>query len=121
MYTICGGNFLVSRFFTLFLTLLVAAGLAADRKVNPTFLYRHIPNVAEKESDVTTPTCHYKPVFGMGDSAPGPLRGITRFGEITVDPNGTCRAVTYPAEEQVYYVTDGKGVLNLAADKAPVR
>jgi mannose-6-phosphate isomerase-like protein (cupin superfamily) len=121
MYTICGGNFLVSRFFTLFLTLLVAAGLAADRKVNPTFLHRHIPNIAEKASDVTTPTCHYKPVFGMGDSEPGPLRGITRFGEITVDPNGSCQAVTYPAEEQVYYVTEGKGALNYAADKAPVR
>ena len=43
--------------------------LAADhRKIDPTFLYRATAAVGEKRSDLTTPTCHYKPLFGRGDA-----------------------------------------------------
>jgi hypothetical protein len=38
-----------------------------DRQVDPTWLYRDVSAAGEKPSDITTPTCHYKPLFGVGD------------------------------------------------------
>ena len=37
---------------------------ADGRKIDPTFLYRNTSSVATKPSDVSTATCHYKPLFG---------------------------------------------------------
>jgi mannose-6-phosphate isomerase-like protein (cupin superfamily) len=56
---------------------------------------------------LTTSSCHYKPLFGEGDSNAHILAGIARYGEATVDPNGACVAVQYPEEDQVYVVLDG--------------
>ena len=56
--------------------------MAADmngRKVDPTFLHRYIPDITMQDADATA-TCRYKPIFGAGDSQPGILRGIERFG-----------------------------------------
>lgn len=104
------------------LAVIGAAALgAAERKVDPTFLHRYIPAVEEKPSDVTTPTCRYKPLFGAGDSEPGIAHGVARFGEITVSPAGACKPVNYPAEEQVYVIMDGAGVLEYGSEKTPVK
>jgi hypothetical protein len=76
--------------------LVVCPLIAADmrgRKVDPTFLHRYIPDVPVKDADATT-TCRYKPLFGSGDSQPGILRGVERFGEMTVLPGGSCKDVT---------------------------
>src|SRR5580704_11349952 len=83
----------------------------SHRQVDPTFLHRYIPDVQPKASDVTTETCVYKPLFGAGDSASGVLKGVVRFGEITVMSGGKCKAVTYPAEEQALVIMDGGGTL----------
>lgn len=103
------------------LALLAVAALAAERKVDPTFLRRNLAAAAEKPSDITTATCHYKPLFGAGDADARVLRGIARFGEARVDRDGACEAVSYPAEEQVYFVLDGAGVVQYGAEKTPVR
>ncbi len=68
---------------------------AQERKVDPTFLHADANTAAEKPSDITTVTCHYKPFFGNGAST---LRGsgLARYGEAVVDPNGSCTAVQYP-------------------------
>ena len=73
---------------------------AAERPVAPTFLYRRVPDLPEKKADVTTSTCHYKPIFGAGDSETGIVRGVARFGEITVDSGGICALVNYPREDR---------------------
>ena len=105
------------------LALLAGAGslLAAERTVAPTFLRRHLPDVQEKTADVTTPTCHYKPVFGAGDAETRIVRGVARFGEITVDPGGTCALINYPREEQVYVILEGAGAVRYGDAKHPVR
>jgi len=105
-------------------TLLVLAALpllAADRTVDPTFLHRYVPDVSEQHSDITTATCHYKPVFGAGDSQAKVLHGIARFGEITVDAGGNCEPVSYPAEEQAWVILDGSGTIDYAGEKLTVR
>ena len=83
----------------------------ADRAVDPTFLRRHLPSVAPAPSDLTTPTCRYKPVFGAGDTDSRHLRGIVRFGEMTLDARGKSAIVNYADEEQVYVVSRGGGII----------
>src|ERR1700742_2669646 len=104
----------VSKTQTLFVCCFVAAAaisLAADRKVDPTFLHRNLASVREQTTDLTTPDCRYKPVFGDGDADRSALVGIARFGEIDVSPNGSCKTVQYPQEDQVYVVLEGNGSL----------
>ncbi|MCL5746615.1 MAG: cupin domain-containing protein [Acidobacteria bacterium] len=104
-------------------TLLLCAGFAigAERQVDPTFLHRFVPDLKESAADVTTPTCHYKPIFGAGDAGAKLLRGIARFGEMTVDPGGAGAILSYPAEEQVYVVLDGTGIVQYGEQKTDVR
>lgn len=94
---------------------------AANRTVDPTFLHRFLPDVREQKSDITTPTCHYKPLFGAGDSQARVPRGVARFGEIDIDAGGSCEAASYPAEEQAYVVLDGAGSLDYAGEKLGLR
>ncbi len=82
---------------------------AAERTVDPTFLHRNLAAVREKTSDLTAPGCHYKPVFGEGDTDRSILVGIARFAEIDVAANSSCKAVQYPEEDQVYVVLEGSG------------
>ena len=93
------------------ISILLAAlpAVAAERQVDPTFLYRSVANVAFVESDMTTATCRYKPLFGVGDEAAGIPEGVARYGVIVVEPGGKSATVSYEGEEQLYYVLDGKG------------
>lgn len=82
---------------------------AAERQVDPTFLHRNLASASEKKSDLTTATCHYKPLFGEGDSQTSVVAGVARFGEAIVDSGGACATVSYPGEDQIYVVLDGNG------------
>ena len=84
-------------------------------------LHRYLPDIREQAADVTTPACHYKPIFGAGDPGSGVIRGVARFGEITVDAGGASKPVSYAAEEQVYVILEGSGVLSYGDEKFPVR
>jgi mannose-6-phosphate isomerase-like protein (cupin superfamily) len=86
----------------------LAAANANERKVDPTFLYRDTSAVKAKPSDLTTASCHYKPLFGKGDADTSVVVGVARYGEALIDPNGACAQVQYPDEDQVYVVLDGK-------------
>lgn len=97
--------------------LLWAAAFAAD----PTFLHRHVPSIAPQPVDLTTATAHYRPVFGAGDPDQEQLKGIARYGELTVDPGGNSEIVSYPAEEQIYYILEGAGTLLYDGQKHAVR
>jgi mannose-6-phosphate isomerase-like protein (cupin superfamily) len=91
--------------------------LAAD----PTFLRRHVPGIQPKQVDLTTATAHYRPVFGIGDPDQEQLKGIARYGELTVDPGGRSEIVSYRSEEQIYFILEGTGVLLYDGQKYPVR
>ena len=92
---------------------------AADRQVDPTFLHRYGPEAKEAAADLTTETCHYRPIFSSGDSPV--IRGVARFAEIDVDRGGSCKPVQYAAEEQAWVVLDGTGEVSAGTEKAPVR
>jgi mannose-6-phosphate isomerase-like protein (cupin superfamily) len=94
---------------------------ADDRKIDPTFLYRNTVTTAEKPSDITTATCHYKPLFGQGDSETSVVVGIARYGEAVIDPHGECASVQYPQEDQVYVVLVGSGSAKYGHTDVPLK
>jgi mannose-6-phosphate isomerase-like protein (cupin superfamily) len=103
------------------LIIILAAGYqyAAD----PTFLHRYIPDVAPAPDDLTVnaKAATYRPAFGNGDAQARQLKGIARYGELTVEADGASAIVSYPAEEQIYYVLAGQGTLIYEDRKVPVK
>jgi mannose-6-phosphate isomerase-like protein (cupin superfamily) len=88
---------------------------------DPTFLRRYLPDIQPKPVDLTTASAQYKPLFGVGDADQRQLKGIARYGELIVAPAGASELVSYPAEEQIYYVLEGNGVLLYDGQKMPVK
>ena len=98
---------------SILLLLLISPSLVAqERTIDPTWLRRSLPQASEAQVDFSTPTCHYKPLFGEGDKDNRILRGVVRFGEITLDANGSCRNTSYPRNEDMYFVLQGTATLN---------
>jgi mannose-6-phosphate isomerase-like protein (cupin superfamily) len=106
----------------LFLSLLTSAGLLAqDRTVDPTWLRRSVASLSDVKTSFTSATCHYKPIFGEGDSGSKILRSISRFGEVTIDAHGNCGSVLYDREEELYFVLQGTGTLRFGDEPHPLR
>lgn len=98
---------------SLLLVLLIASHCwAQDRKVDPTWLHRYVPELKSAKVGLSSESCHYQPVFGEGDPDRGILRSISRFGEVTIDPNGTCQSSSYDREEELYFVVRGNATLH---------
>lgn len=98
-----------------------AMAVLAQRGIDPTFLRADLQAAPERKTDITTTTCHYKPLFGDGATNASAPVGIARFGEATVDPGGSCAVVSYAKEEQVYVVLDGAGSVRYASGSVPVK
>ena len=105
----------------LFLLLISASLLAQDRKVDPTWLHRYLPTLSETKSDLTSATCHYKPIFGAGDTDTRTLRTVSRFAEVSVDAQGQCQNVSYDREEEIDFVLQGRGTLQYGDQTHPLR
>jgi mannose-6-phosphate isomerase-like protein (cupin superfamily) len=114
------------------LMLWAVPALAQERTVDPTFLHRMLPSVAEQKVGISSPSAHYKPLFGEGDkeSATGPASGregrdglkvVTRYGELAVDRGGRSARVRYPREENILVILDGDGTVSYGGQSHPVR
>jgi mannose-6-phosphate isomerase-like protein (cupin superfamily) len=103
------------------LGVLCCLGAAQIYAADPTFLRRRISDIQPKPSDLSTSTAHYRAVFGAGDADARQLKGIARYGELTVDAGGSSETVSYPAEEQIYYILDGSGALLCDGHEHPVK
>ena len=96
--------------------------------VDPTYLYRDSNTAPDQPSDMTTATCHFKPMFGVGDPNNPPvstdgdtLGSVSRFSKVVVDPNGSCATVQYPKEDQIYVVLNGTGSAGYADQGVPLK
>ena len=80
---------------------------------DPIFLRRQISDVRPQPDDLTANAklASYKPLLGVGDKDSGELQGVARYGELTVAPGGTSAIVSYPAEEQMYFIVEGRGTV----------
>jgi mannose-6-phosphate isomerase-like protein (cupin superfamily) len=107
-------------FVRLILTASFAASLIA---ADPFFLRRSISDVRPQSDDLTlkAKAATYKAIFGIGDKDADKLVGVARYGELTVGPGGSSALVSYPAEEQMYYVLEGSGTLLYDDQKVPVK
>jgi mannose-6-phosphate isomerase-like protein (cupin superfamily) len=91
---------------------------------DPIFLRRQIAEVKPHPDDLTAAgakAATYKPLFGIGDQDVDQLKSVVRYGELTVGPGGASALVSYPAEEQIYFVEEGAGTLLYAGEKAPLK
>jgi mannose-6-phosphate isomerase-like protein (cupin superfamily) len=94
--------------------------IAQERKVVPTWLHRYVPTLPEG-GDLSSPACHYKPIFGEGDAESSSLPSVARFGEATLDGYGACSATEYERQEEIYFVLQGSGVLQYGDRTYPIR
>jgi mannose-6-phosphate isomerase-like protein (cupin superfamily) len=84
---------------------------AQERKVDPTWLHRYVSDMGDVGSRMSSSSCHYKPIFGEGDSQAGLMQTVARFGEITLDADGSCEAVLHDREEEIYFILQGTAIL----------
>src|SRR4029077_555764 len=93
--------------------LLLAHGLRAqERQTDPTWLHRYVPDLSETKAGLTSPTCHYRAIFGEGDKQIRPLQTLIRFGQVSLDRQGNCQTVFYDRQEEIYFVVEGAGMLH---------
>jgi len=104
-----------------FIVLLTGSIVISDPAPAPGYLKRSLSQVAEKPDDLTTAKAHFKPLFGIGDDDAQAVKGIARFGILTVDPDGATRTVRYDREERACFVVKGSGVLLYGEEKVPIR
>ena len=97
------------------------ASPARHRAAEPYFLRRSVSEIQEKAVDIGTSTAHYKPMFGAGDSDSRIVKGVARYGQLTVDPAGSSETVSYPDEEQIYFILEGTGLVQYGDQKVPVK
>jgi len=95
----------------LLIVLLASQLLAQERKVDPTWLHRYVPELQDANNKMTSPACHYKPIFGEDDKDSRVMQSVARFGEVTLDAHGKCEAVSYDREEELYFILEGAGSL----------
>ena len=105
----------------LFILLAAASVVLSKPPGDPVFLRRSVDQIREKPDDLTAAGAHYKPIFGIGDDETPTVKGIARFGELTVDPGGATRIVSYDHEEQACFIVKGAGTLFYDKEKVPIR
>ena len=93
----------------------------SHRKVAPTWLHRYVPDIPDKATGASTGSCHYRPIFGEGDSSARYVQSVARFGELGIDPKGACKEVSYPHEEQIYFILEGTGIIDYSGTKTSVK
>ena len=90
---------------------------------DPIFLRRQVSDVRAQADDLTAnaKVTSYKALFGIGDKDADQLQGVARYGELTVGPGGTSAIVNYPAEEQMYFIEEGRATLLYGDERVPVK
>jgi len=103
------------------ITLLMSIAVANVVAAEPAFLRRSVADIAEQSADLSTATAHYKPIFGVGDPNVQNVKGVLRFGELTVAPGGSSKMVSDKDAEGVFFILAGSGTLHYGQEKAPVK
>jgi len=112
MKTRCGAVVLLT-------SIIIASACAAAAE--PAYLRRSLADVREQSIDLSTTTAHYKPIFGTADPNAQNVKGVVRFGELTVEPGGSSEIVSYKDAEEVFFVLAGSGTLHYGQEKVPVK
>ncbi len=103
------------------LLLLVPCLAGQERKIDPTWLHRKLPEAKVAAAAFTTESCRYKALFGDGDTEARILQSVSRFGEMEIAAHGNCQAELYAREEEIYFVVSGRGVLHYGDEPHAMR
>jgi mannose-6-phosphate isomerase-like protein (cupin superfamily) len=87
----------------------------------PAFLRRSVGQIQEQSIDLSSATAHYRPIFGVGDPKNSDVKGIVRFGELTVEPGGSSKMASYRDSEGVFFILAGTGVLRYGQENVPIK
>jgi mannose-6-phosphate isomerase-like protein (cupin superfamily) len=84
------------------------------------FLKRTLSDIVEFKADLTTGSAKYKSIFGVGDNDYQVVKGISKFGYLTVDSGGSSNIVKYDSEEQILFIIRGTGNLYYENNTIPI-
>jgi quercetin dioxygenase-like cupin family protein len=105
----------------LVLYMMILAASPAPAAEPAGYLRRAVSDVKEKPDDLSADKVHYKAIFGIGDAEAQVVKGIARYGEVTIDPGGTTRIVSYEKEEQACFVVQGSGTLLYGEERVAIK
>jgi len=105
-----------SIFPALFMVLFLTTAMMAQ---DP-YLKRSANSISEIPTEISTATTHYKPIFGLGDKDADFVKGIKRYGYLTIDSCGKSNIVSYAREEQILFVLHGTGLLHYNDINMPI-
>jgi mannose-6-phosphate isomerase-like protein (cupin superfamily) len=86
---------------------------------NP-YLKRSANSISEVPTEISTTSTHFKPMFGLGDKDSEFVKGIKRYGYLTIDSCGKSNIVSYANEEQILFVLNGTGILHYNNINMPI-
>lgn len=84
------------------------------------YLKRSLNDIPEIKWEFSTNSAHYTPLFGTGDSNSEIIKGIERYGYLTVNPSGSSEMISLKNEEQVFYILGGTGTFHFGNESIPV-
>jgi mannose-6-phosphate isomerase-like protein (cupin superfamily) len=99
------------------LSLLIPLTLNAQE---PLFLERSLSGVSIQKSDLTGNSAEYQPIFGTGDYDSKFVKGISRFGCLTIESGGSSKIAGYDNEEHILFILEGTGNMQYNNDAIPV-
>ena len=102
-------------------TMVAAAAEPGPPAGKPAFLRRSVEQIQEQAIDLSSATAHYRPIFGVGDPNVGDVKGLVRFGELTVEPAGSSKIASYEDAEGVFFILAGSGVLRYGHENVPIK
>ena len=94
--------------------------LAGTINAESQYLRRSLASLSEASMELSTSSAHYFPMFGIGSDSSGIIKGLSRYGNLIIDPSGESKYLKYPDEEIVICILDGTGNLNYVKDEVPV-
>ncbi len=112
------GKFIVTG--GIWLTCMTVVGMFAST-TGAAFLKRSVYQIREHSIDLSSETAHYKPIFGIGDPNIDDVKGIVRFGELTVEPAGKSKMASYKDTEGIFFILSGSGILHYGQENVPIR
>jgi mannose-6-phosphate isomerase-like protein (cupin superfamily) len=104
----------------IWLTYIAVAGMFTST-TDAAFLKRSVCQIKEQSITLSSETAHYKPIFGVGDPNVDDVKGIVQFGELTVEPAGNSKIVSYVNIEGIFFILTGSGVLHYGKENVPIK
>jgi mannose-6-phosphate isomerase-like protein (cupin superfamily) len=109
-----------SKKMTCLYIILFTLCLSFTESIKAQYLKRSLPATQEITNEFCTTTAHYRAFFGAGDDSSVIIKGVTRYGCLTINKSGKSNEVKYENEEHILYILSGTGILNYSQDKVPV-